>query len=250
MQLPESLFVARTMQALELLALQPLSAPQLAAALQIHPRTARRLLSRLLDEGYVTRSDDARRRYAPTMRIVALAAVVVEHAQLTRVAVPVVRRLQLELGGTAHLAVPSHRSALCVVHCAAERDAPRPQIGELMPSHCTALGKALLTWRSSWRDAVLRDPLEPYTPRTQTCAEGLRTELERTRARGYATEDEEFEPGVRAVAAPLLAADGGAIAAVGAALPDGTSLELAAPRVIAAAQALADDYGRPGSSAS
>jgi hypothetical protein len=38
---PEGLAVKWTMDALELLAFQPLSAPQVAAAMQIHPRTAR-----------------------------------------------------------------------------------------------------------------------------------------------------------------------------------------------------------------
>ena len=41
MRPPEAWPVARTMQALEALAFQPLSAPQVAAAMQIHPRTAR-----------------------------------------------------------------------------------------------------------------------------------------------------------------------------------------------------------------
>lgn len=238
MQLPEALFVARTMQALELLALQPLSAPQLAATLQIHPRTARRLLGRLSDEGYVTRSDDARRLYSPTMRIVALAAQVVERAQLTRIALPFVRRLHADFGEAAHLVVPSHRSALCLVHCASDCRTPRPHLRELVPSHCTATGKALLAWRDAWREAVLAGPLEAHTPRTPTDPAALRVELEQARARGYAVEDEEFESGVRAVAAPVFAPGGEAVAALGAALQDREPLELAADRVLDAADEL------------
>ena len=84
--MPEALYVARTMQVLELLAFQPLSAPQVAATLQIHPRTARRLLVRLHEEGYVTRSDDARRLYAPSMRVVALAGQIAVRAPQAAVA--------------------------------------------------------------------------------------------------------------------------------------------------------------------
>ena len=91
--MPEALYVARTMQVLELLAFQPLSAPQVAATLQIHPRTARRLLVRLHEEGYVTRSDDARRRYTPSMRVVALAGQIAVRAPLTVRALPAVARL-------------------------------------------------------------------------------------------------------------------------------------------------------------
>ena len=70
----EAYFVTRTMRALELLASGPLSAPQLAEAMQIHPRTARRMLYRLADEGYVRCLDEPRRRYVLTMRLVSLAA--------------------------------------------------------------------------------------------------------------------------------------------------------------------------------
>ena len=79
---PEAFYVARTMQVLELLAFQPLSAPQVAATLQIHPRTARRVLVRLHEEGYLVRSSDTRRRYAPSMRIVSLAGQIAAHSPL------------------------------------------------------------------------------------------------------------------------------------------------------------------------
>ena len=42
----EAYFVTRTMRALELLAFGPLSVPQLAETMQIHPRTARRIRAR------------------------------------------------------------------------------------------------------------------------------------------------------------------------------------------------------------
>jgi DNA-binding IclR family transcriptional regulator len=75
-------FVTRTLPALELLAVGPLSAPQLAAAMQINDRTARRMLARLADEEYVTRLDEPRRRYALTMRVVAVAGQWLEHSEL------------------------------------------------------------------------------------------------------------------------------------------------------------------------
>ena len=71
---PESWFVTRTMRALEVLALEPMSAPRLAETLGVHPRTARRLAVRLLEEGYLKRSDDAKRLYSPSMRLVAVTA--------------------------------------------------------------------------------------------------------------------------------------------------------------------------------
>lgn len=77
----EAYFVTRTVRALELLASGPLTAPKLAEAMQIHPRTARRMLNRLADEGYVARLDESRHRYVLTMRLVALAGQWLHHSE-------------------------------------------------------------------------------------------------------------------------------------------------------------------------
>lgn len=240
---PEAFYVTRTMQALEVLAFGPLSAPQVAAALQVHPRTARRLLARLMDEGYVSRTDDARRLYAPTMRIVALAGQIVEHAELARIGTPYVARLHELTGAAAHLSVPSYRSALCVVHRANGSGPARPQLRELVPSHCTATGKALLSWRERWRESVLDRPLERYTARTLTDPVAVRAEAAEIRARGYAIEDGEYQDGVRAVACPVFSPSREAIAALGASAPREVALDALTERVLTLAGELTDALG-------
>jgi IclR family acetate operon transcriptional repressor len=205
---------------MELLAVKPRSAPELADALGVHARTARRVLKRLESEGYVVVSEGRRRRYRPTLRIVALAGLVVERAELTALALPHVTALRDELSEDCHLCVPSHVFALCLVHApAGGTDAPRPQLRELVPSHCTAAGKALLAWREPWREVVLEQRLESFTDRTTTGPEALRRELARTVARGYAVEDREYEPDTRGLAAPVFSDAGEAIAAIAVAAP-------------------------------
>jgi DNA-binding IclR family transcriptional regulator len=242
--LPEALYVARTMQVLELLAFQPLSAPQVAATLQIHPRTARRVLVRLHDEGYLTRSNDARRRYAPTLRVVALAAHIAARSPLTVRGLPFVAQLHEQTGADAHLVVPSYLSALCIVHAGGACRA-RVHPRELVPPHCTATGKALLAWRRPWRDSVLSRELERYTSRTIVDAARLAREVDATAARGYAVEIGELQDGVRAVAAPVFV-DGEAVAALGASGPD-LDIEPAAERLVALAgeltEAMVSDHG-------
>jgi IclR family acetate operon transcriptional repressor len=219
---PEAWHVTRTLRAMELLAIAPRSAPELADGLGVHVRTARRVLKRLESEGYVTLSDDRRRRYRPTMRVVALAGQVVERAELTSTAVPHVHALREHLGRGCHLCVPSYLSALCLVHDAGDvGSGPRPHLRELVPCHCTAAGKALLAWRESWREAVLAESLESFTERTTTGPESLRRELGRTVARGYAVEDREYEPDTRGLAAPVLDEGGEAIAALAVVAPTG-----------------------------
>jgi IclR family acetate operon transcriptional repressor len=207
---PEAFYVARTMQVLELLAFQPLSAPQVAATLQIHPRTARRVLVRLHDEGYLTRSDDTRRLYAPSMRIVALAGQVTARAPLAVHGVATVEQLHDETGAAGHVIVPSYLSALCIVHADGCGAAAHPR--ELVPAHCTAAGKVLLAWRQPWRDSVLAHALERRTARTIVDPAALSREADAIRVRGYATEDGELEDGVRAVAAPIFVGEEAAAA--------------------------------------
>jgi DNA-binding IclR family transcriptional regulator len=233
--------VSRTLRALEELAVRPRSAPELAEALQVHVRTARRVLKRLEADGYVVLTDDPRRRYRPTMRIVAVAGQVVERCELTQIALPAVRALHERLGEGTHLCVPSYTGSLCLVH--ADGPCPaKPQLRELVPSHCTATGKALLAWRERWAAAVAKQPLEPRTERTITVRSQLMRELERTRTRGYALEDREHAPDVRAVAAPVFAGPGDAVAAIGvvascSSLPAEAVKEVAAA-VVEAAEAL------------
>jgi DNA-binding IclR family transcriptional regulator len=236
---PEAWYVARTMQALELLAFGPLSAPQLAAALDAHPRTARRLLTRLEHEGYLTRSQDARRLYTPTMRIVALASQVIDHAELPRFAVPYVSRLRALASADAHLVVPSYRSVVCLVHASADGSPAKPGLGELAPAHATAGGKILLGWRDSWRESVLATPLDRLTDRTVTDDTTLRREVAAARERGHATEWDESVVGLRAVAAPVLV-DREAVAAL-AVSGDRLDVESVVPVVVGMASELSGD---------
>lgn len=220
MSAPEAWHVTRTLRAMELLAVRPRSAPELAEALGVHVRTARRVLKRLDSEGYVMLTDDRRRRYRPTMRVVALAGQVVERAELPATAMQHVTALRERLGMSAHLCVPSHLFALCLVHDQGGGCGPcRPHLRELVPCHCTAAGKALLAWRESWRDAVLEQPLTSFTERTNTGPESLRRELARTVARGYSIEDREYQPGTRGLAAPVFGETGEAVAALAVVAP-------------------------------
>jgi hypothetical protein len=165
----EAWYVARTLRALELLAVGPRSAPELADELGVHVRTARRMLKRFAVEGYATLGSGRRRRYRSTMRIVAVAGQVVERAELTSVAVPYVQALREQVGEECHLSVPSLLSVLCLMHAPRDRVSEfRPQLRELVPCHCTATGKALLAWRDRWCKAVLAQPLRSFTDRTLT----------------------------------------------------------------------------------
>ena len=209
----EAFLVSRTMQAIELLSFQDASAPQVAEALRVHPGTSRRLLNRLVADGWLTRSDGYRRTYAPTMRIVSMAAQLAARDPLARAAQPVVTRLHRETGGTAHLCIPSYRSALCLVHRGGGPDV-RPQLRELVPAHAAAAGKALLSHRDAWRASLLSQPLQRLTPETIVDPAEIEREAAVTAERGFAIEDRELQPDVRGVAVPVRGGDGAVVASL------------------------------------
>jgi DNA-binding IclR family transcriptional regulator len=207
------------MQAVEVLAFQSCSAPQIADVLRVDARTARRLLNRLADEGWLTRSEGRTRMYSLSLRVVALAAHFAERAPLARAAQAAVRALHDRTGGTAHLTVPSYRSVLCLAQRAGCADA-RPQLRELVPAHASAGGKLLLGHRDPWRESVLELPLERLTENTIIDADALREACAASAERGFATEDGEYRPGLQGIAAPIRDPSGEVVAAMTLTGPD------------------------------
>jgi len=234
----DSFFVTRTLQAIEVLAFQPSSAPEVADALKVDARTARRLLNRLADDGWVVRIDGRVRRYTLSLRLVALATQFVERAPLTRAATSVVSSLHERTGGVAHVTVPSYRSVLCLAHRAGDHPS-KPHAGELIPAHATAAGKVLLAHRAPWRESVLERPLERVTERTVLEPDAVRSECGITLERGFAFEDGEYGAGLQTIAAPVPARSGAVLAAVGLAGPPELDVASQLDAVVDAAGALA-----------
>jgi IclR family acetate operon transcriptional repressor len=210
--------IMRTVQALERLAFQALSAPELAAGVQVHPRTARRLLRRLEVERYVTNTDGGRRRYQLTHRLAAIGRQAIAHDPFVRAAAPWVAHLAAATGHIASLWLPCYADVVCVLDAEPGGPLPQPMLGDLEPAHATAPGKALLAHREAWRDCLLARPLQRHTARTLTDPRELRAELARVRARGHATDRGEHHEDVHAIAAPVFLADD-AIAAITVSLP-------------------------------
>lgn len=87
--------------------------------------------------------------------------------------------------------------------------------GSRVPMHVSAMGKCLLA-NAGDIDAQIAGlgDLVRATHRTITDRDQLRAELELVRRRGWALNDEERNPGVRAIAAPVPAPNGGALGAI------------------------------------
>jgi DNA-binding IclR family transcriptional regulator len=195
----------------------PVRLTDVAEALGVDKSNASHLLKTLVASGYAVQ--DASRRYRPTDRLASRART--EHTLEEIVAVKEAWRATLEAlvaetGECAHLAVLVGPRVWYIDKV----DSPLPlkvdhPIGALSPLHCTALGKAFL----SFGQAQLPDEQPAFTPRTLTTRRALVDEIVRTRDRGYSIDDEEFAPGIRCVARPIYDDAGAMIAAIGVSGP-------------------------------
>jgi len=78
-------------------------------------------------------------------------------------------------------------------------------VGRRGNAHARAAGKVLLAFGpADRRAAYLARPLPALTPNTICSAADLSDELDKVLANGYATDEEEYIPGVACVAAPVL----------------------------------------------
>ena len=119
-------------------------------------------------------------------------------------------------------------------------------VGLAVPLHCSALGKVLLAFGGA---AMPSEPFAARTPRTITTRAALSAELAAVRDRGYAVTDEELEPGLVAVAAPVFAGGLAAIAAISVSAPaprlTADLIPATAARCVAVARALSATLGGP-----
>jgi DNA-binding IclR family transcriptional regulator len=94
-------------------------------------------------------------------------------------------------------------------------------VGRTTPVYCTSAGQALLMDHDQAAlEALLADvELQPLGPRTVRSLEELAGRIAAARDVGYLIADEEFEPGLIAVAAPVRDAHGRIVASVNVSAP-------------------------------
>ncbi|MFD1539516.1 IclR family transcriptional regulator [Nonomuraea guangzhouensis] len=195
----------RTIAVLEYLSSAPraCSPRELTTALGLPRASGYALLTTLVSTGWV--EIDGAGGYRIGIRALRAGASYVERDDVVQRAQPVMNELNDQLGETVHLArldgaeivylaTNISRHSLTVVS--------RP--GRRLPSWATGLGKAILAGHP-WEevDALLPETLEARTVHTFTDRAALRAELEETRRRGHAIDDQESTIGLRCFAVAL-----------------------------------------------
>ncbi|HEY4276798.1 MAG TPA: IclR family transcriptional regulator C-terminal domain-containing protein [Conexibacter sp.] len=212
--------VQRAAAILRAVAAEPAGATgtEVAARLALAPATVHHLLQTLVGEGLLERVD---RRYVVGEAVGALAV-----AQERQGGVPqrwrdALRDVAAKTGETTYL-VAWRRSGMQLLGAVEGRGALRIAQAERGPydhPHARAAGKVMLANGDPRAvEELLAGPLSACTRRTIVDHSTLARQLRTARRNGWAEDREEFIDGVSCIAAPL-APVGGAIAAIGVAMP-------------------------------
>ncbi len=232
---------------------EPASFTELTAACGLAKSTTSRLLMALERHQLVSRDDDG--RFVPGQLFVRYAWRGMAGAQLVTLAQPFLNQLGEQTLETINLGIAGGTAGAAAGDLVVEQIAQVSSrymiggtnwVGLAVPLHCSALGKALLAFGAAPLPA---GPLQARTPRTITTRHALEAELAAVRERGYAITDEELEPGLVAVAAPVFAGGLIALAAISVSAPASRLtaglIPATAARCVAVADALAATLGGP-----
>ncbi len=184
----------------------PVTPSTVNEALGLPKPTIHRLFATAEAEGFLQRDIDGR-SYSPGRRMRLLATNTLSSERVRTVRLAVLKSLAVKVGETCNLAIPERDGMFYLdrveTHWPLRIQLP---VGTQVPFHCTASGKMYLsTLRPDYLERFLKNyALERQTDQTITDPRKLQIELEKTRERGYSTDNEEFMAGMTAIAVPIL----------------------------------------------
>jgi len=202
--------IEKGIRVLELLAeKEELTVTEVARHLGFNRAGSHRYLATLRDLGYVDKNNAS--QYHLTFKILDLGMRVAKRFEIRRIARPFMENLVSMFNETVNLGYWDGKVIINIDKLDSSNVLrANSTIGTLMPAHCTSLGKSILAFLP---DAELNTylkcaTLDSYMPNTIATKEALLEELEQTRQRGFAIDNEEWIMGIRCVAAPIYDAIG------------------------------------------
>jgi len=184
---------------------EPLGLKQIAQYTGLHPSTAHRILAAMAADRLVDRVEPG--SYRLGMRLLELGTLVRSRISVRELALPMMRELHAQTGETVNLSVRHDDEIVYVERTSSGRSAMRivHMIGARAALHVTAAGKLFLLEEGfgKLRDYARRTGLAPHTRNSLSSIALLERELERIQRQGWASDNEEYEIGVRCVAAAV-----------------------------------------------
>ena len=186
--------------------------------------TTHRLLTSLAYFDYV-RQDSMTKNYHLGFKLVELGNRLLNQIDIRTEAHPYLIELAERTKETVHMVILDRNEALYVdkVDASAHAGGLRmvSMLGSRIPTHCSAVGKAMLAFLPEERlVSIVKDKgLPRRTENTITDIEELKKHLQLIREQGYAFDDEENERGIKCVGAPIQDQSGKVKAAISISVP-------------------------------
>lgn len=203
----------------------PLSALEIAAALDLPKSTTHHLLNVMSDMNYVAYWPD-RRVWSLGISALEIGAAYLRTGHLQHEGQRHLTTLTARTGQTSHLAVLQGTDVLYLDKREPHGSGIRlvTDVGTRLPAHLTAVGRSILA-HLDYGELRARFAEYAWPQRTDVkvgSLDQLAAVLEEVRGAGYAVEAGATTSGIECVAAPVLTGDGSAVAAIGVATVVGT----------------------------
>lgn len=172
----------------------------------LHKSTVHRLLSTLIQKGYVEQSEETN-RYKLTLKLFELGSKKVGKIDVVNVAKPYLRDLMKMTNEVVHLVIRDGNEIVYVDKVESESTIRMySRIGKRSPIYCTAVGKAMLSYMTDEQVEQIwnQSDIKKFTEKTITNLEEFKEHLKVVREKGYAIDEQENEIGIRCVGAAIL----------------------------------------------
>jgi len=177
--------------------------------------TTYRLLITLVEAGWLERSPA--NGFRLTIKAFQVGSILVDSLELRREAAPIMARIAAELDEAVYLVVAAGTRAVCLERIDSGQGVRVAElyVGGSQPLNLGAAPRALLAFdEDELLPSLLEEGLSRRTEHSLVDPADLRSDLAETRQRGYSISDEDATIGIAAIGAPILGANGVAIAAL------------------------------------
>ncbi len=188
---------------------------ELSEKLGFSKSTVSRLIQTLVEEDFLM-EDEEGPGYRLGSALLYLGGNYINDSELYNEVSPVLNKLVLETGESAHIAVKNKKKVLYLNKQVGPYYSDIETLtGSVNPVHATSSGKVLLAYSpEEVVEEIINGDLEAYTEHTLTNPIRLRQEIEEVRKNGYANSMEELALGNYSISAPVFDYDGEVVCAI------------------------------------
>ncbi|MDQ0272317.1 IclR family transcriptional regulator [Cytobacillus purgationiresistens] len=182
-----------------------LGVTEIANQIDINKSSVYRILSTLVQYGYVEQDNDTG-RYKLGYKFLEVSSRLLDSIDLRQEASPFLQDLEKETNEVIHLVVYDQGEVVYIEKLdGSETLRMHSKVGKRAPMHCTSVGKAILSQLSATtvNEIIARKGLPVHTDKTITEKDELLKELINVRKKGYALDLEENEYGITCIAVPI-----------------------------------------------